>query len=118
MEKTEKSFEIDVITPSRFSVEKQSRIPGLKELMARCLQMGKGMSLITYPTEDAAMGALAKRRHDLKAAMRTLELSVAQLESGYHFDDGSAADKIASMRRALTVIGRESSLLLNLLDVE
>ena len=118
MSQTGRHFEIDVVTANQLSEDKTKKIKGLKDFIESSLADGVGLSLITYPVGEASLDALAKRRHDLKAALRTLEHSIGQLETGYHFDDKNAAEKIASMRRALTVINRDAGLLLRLLDIE
>lgn len=54
---------------------------------------------------------LFKRAHDVTSALRALRFAVESLQSGYHFDDGTAAAKIESMDKAVGVLERESALL-------
>ena len=109
---------IDVITGGQHHKNKMSRLVGLKEFYASSEAQGAGVSMMIYPSGEPTIYALTKRRHDLKAALRTIEHSVLQLEAGYHFDDEIAGQKIASMRRALTVITRDAELLMSLLEVD
>lgn len=118
MSQTDRNFEIEVFTPSHLTDEKVKKIKGLKEFIEASQKGGVSMSLMTYPVGEATLDVLAKRRHDLKAALRTFEHSVIQLEAGYHFNDQSALEKIAAMRRALTVVQRDAGLLLRLLEIE
>lgn len=57
----------------------------------------------------------AKRRHDIKGALRTLGFSVTALQSGYRFDDDKAEAKITAIAKAVAVLTRESELALALL---
>lgn len=63
----------------------------------------------------AAAKDLAKRRHDVKAALRTLEFAAEALKGGYTFQDDVAAAKIQAIARAVQVLQSEGEALASLL---
>jgi hypothetical protein len=68
-------------------------------------------TVVAFPATDESRKVLAKRRHDVKAALRTWGFTVKALESGYRFDDAMAKAKIDAIAKALAVLERESALL-------
>ncbi len=54
----------------------------------------------------------AKRRHDLKAALRTLAFTVKALQDGYTFQDEAAGAKIDAIARAVRVLELEGEAML------
>ena len=59
--------------------------------------------------------SLAKRRHDIKAAIRTLGFMVAAIKTGYTFSDEKAAAKIEAIEKAVNCLNRESEILVQML---
>ena len=55
---------------------------------------------------------LAKRSHDVKAALRTLHMALESLHAGYRFDDAMAGAKLLAMDRALACLKAQEPLLL------
>ncbi|MEN9835164.1 MAG: hypothetical protein RL011_1357 [Pseudomonadota bacterium] len=79
---------------------------------------GLRATLILHDDSLEGSQILARRHHDLRAALRTLDLSVKALTSGYRFEDGQAQAKIAAMQRAVQCLQREISLVSDILQVE
>lgn len=75
---------------------------------------GLSLKLVTAPRDEAGQRARAKRRHDLKGAVRTLGYAVQSIQAGYKFDDERAAQKIAAIAKAVQVLEREAELLAKL----
>jgi hypothetical protein len=73
------------------------------------------ISIVTRPTTPDSQKILAKRRHDVKGALRTLGFVVQALEGGYRFDDDSAATKVQAIAKAIKIIEKEQDLLLKVL---
>lgn len=73
------------------------------------------INLVAFPTDQGTKKLLSKRRHDLKAALRTLGFAVQALEAGYRFDDTKAAAKIEAIAKAVQVLERESEFLTKVL---
>ncbi len=55
---------------------------------------------------------LAKRSHDVKAALRTLQMAIESLHAGYRFDDAMAGRKLSAMDKALACLKAQEPLLL------
>ncbi len=89
-------------------------IPGLDNVRGRAKDLGLALGVIAYRNGEEGFQQISKRRHDLRAALRTIELTLEQLDEGYHFDDDFAGEKIASIRRAASVLNREAQVLLQL----
>jgi hypothetical protein len=75
-------------------------------------------TVVAFPAHEDSRKHLAKRRHDVKAALRTLTFTVQALESGYRFDDAIAKAKIEAIAKALAVLEREAELLHRVLGGE
>jgi hypothetical protein len=78
--------------------------------------LGRGIAVVSVDGSPAGVKALAKRRHDLRGALRTLGLATNALAGGYRFDDASAKAKIDAMVRAVAVLARDGELLYAALD--
>ncbi len=90
-------------------------LPSLGPLLDEARRAGLDALLVVSPRTEEASRALAKRRHDVKAALRTLGFSLKALETGYRFDDDKAAAKIDAIAKAILVLERESELALQVL---
>lgn len=80
---------------------------------ARAAQMQ--LSLIARTEAEDTRRLLAKRRHDVKGALRTLGFVVQALEKGYQFEDGAAKAKIEAIGKAVQILTKEQDLLLRTL---
>ena len=65
------------------------------------------VSILVGSKSPEATRARSKRRHDLKAALRTMQLLVKALQGGYRFDDDQATAKIEAVSRASLVLEKE-----------
>lgn len=89
----------------------------LPSLFREAREAGLKAACITMPAANAdEERQLAKRRHDYKAALRTLGLAIKALENGYNFQDDKAEAKVEAMAKALKILEQEAGLLLRLLD--
>ena len=86
-------------------------LPALAALLAEAKTDGVAAALVTWDGSPEAAKIMAKKRHDLKAALRTLGFAVKALEGGYHFDDDSAAAKIDAIAKATQLLTAEGELL-------
>ncbi len=87
-----------------------------KALFDAAHAQGADLALVIVPDAANQRRALTKRRHDLKAAGRTLGLAIQALESGYRFDDDKARAKIDAIAKAVQVLTRETDLVLRALE--
>jgi len=62
--------------------------------------------------------SVAKRRHDISGATRTLRLAINNIKEGYRFDDPLAEKKLEAMDKALSVLMRECEIVKTLLSLE
>lgn len=53
------------------------------------------------------MDPVAKRKHDVLGAVRTLAMACNAVAEGYRFDDATAQAKIEAMRKASELLQRE-----------
>jgi len=93
-------------------------LPALPALFAEARTAGLGITLAVWAATPACKRVLAKRRHDIKAALRTLGFALNALEGGYRFDDEAARAKLDAIGKALQVLEKESGTLLNLLAAD
>ena len=89
---------------------------GLKGVVRAARDAGIHLTTVATPAATGERRALAKRRHDLRAALRTLAFAAEALTEGYRFDDEVGPDKIQAVVRAVQVMDREAKLLLTILD--
>jgi hypothetical protein len=81
----------------------------VRQLATEAEAEGKAVSILAAPVESRKI--MAKRRHDLKAALRTLGFTVEALKAGYTFQDEAAAAKVEAIAKAVQVLEREATLL-------
>ncbi len=93
-------------------------LAGLESLFANARAQGTRLAVVAVPASPEALRTLAKRRHDLKAALRTLGFTVKALESGYTFRDDKAAAKTAAIAKAVAVLAAEGDVLARILAVD
>jgi len=92
-----------------------SELPALPALFNQA-RMGNLRVLAVACSADAGpLRAVAKRRHDLSAALRTLGFTVKALQTGYTFQDDIAAAKIEAIAKAVQILEREAVFLSRLL---
>ncbi len=88
----------------------------IQEVFAKARASAFDATVIMAPSGPDERRALSKRRHDLKAALRTLGFTVKALESGYTFQDDKAAAKIDAISKAVAVLEKEADILANILS--
>ena len=93
-------------------------LPAVSQLFQQVKSTNQVPVLLLYGADNPTARAIAKRRHDLKAALRTLGFTVNALASGYTFQDELATAKIEAITRAVQLLERESELLDKLFDTE
>ena len=99
------------MNPSEIDYEKT-----LRSLLADLAKHGETLKLLKVETTAEGRQALAKRRHDVMAAMRTLNFTVEALSEGYKFDDGMAHAKTLAIARAVKLIQGEMDWLMGLIS--
>ena len=82
-------------------------LPSLAKVFDEAKVSGWRLTVVLRSDNEPANALLLRRRHDLMAAVRTLDLSVKALTSGYRFDDAQSEAKIAAMQRAVQCLERE-----------
>lgn len=93
-------------------------LPSLAPLLDEARRADLDAMLVLSVCDDETNRALAKRRHDVKAALRTLGFSLKALETGYKFDDDKAAAKIDAIAKAVQVLEREAAFALQVLKLD
>lgn len=72
-------------------------------------------SLVIANDDETSTKDLARRRHDVQGALRTLQLMLQSVQGGYRFDDDGAEAKIDATARAVQTLKKEASLLTEIL---
>jgi hypothetical protein len=93
-------------------------LPSLPQLFAEARVRNLGLTLVSHPLGLDTRKVLAKRRHDVKAALRTFSFTLKAIESGYKFDDDKAQAKIDAIAKALAVLQKECDILCGVLHEE
>ena len=93
-------------------------LPAVSQLFLQAKSTNLVPVVLLYGADNPTARALAKRRHDVKAALRTLGFTVNALTSGYTFQDELAAAKIDAITRAVELLQRESDLIGTLFAIE
>lgn len=93
-------------------------LPSLESLFHEADAAQWDLVVVTEPQTPEKAKARSKRRHDFKAASRTIQLLVKALHSGYRFDDAEAQAKIDAIARAATVLEKETHALDRILAAE
>ncbi len=86
-------------------------LPSLESLFQEATTASLDLLVIAAETAPEKIKARAKRRHDYKAALRTLQLLLKALQGGYRFQGDDAAAKIDAVARACQVLEKESQIL-------
>lgn len=87
----------------------------LAELFKKAADSQKIVTVAVSDDRPEQHKALAKRRHDIKAAIRTLGFMITAVKSGYTFSDDKAAAKIEAIEKAVACLSRESDVLVQIL---
>lgn len=90
----------------------------LTDAFKKAAANGKLITVALSENTPETQKSLAKRRHDVKAAMRTLGFMTTALKGGYMFNDDKAAAKIDAIEKAVTCLTRESDILLQILATD
>lgn len=82
-------------------------LPALESLFQEATKASLDLVVIAADKAPDKVKARAKRRHDLKASLRTLQLLLKALQGGYRFQGDDAAAKIDAVARAYQVLEKE-----------
>lgn len=108
----------EILTLHRAGDKLPAKLPALEQLFREGSAQALQVTVISAPTDDDSQRQLARRRHDLKAALRTLSLLVKALENGYKFDDETASAKVLAIAKAQALLEREGQILCKILHAE
>lgn len=97
------------------SVPLPPEVPAAAEVYRQAREAGLQAVVVLSPSAPEARKVMAKRRHDIKAALRTLGFTLKALETGYRFQDDKAAAKIDAIAKAIQVLDKEGDLLARIL---
>ena len=86
-------------------------LPALESLFQEAARASLNLVVIAAEKTPDKIKARSKRRHDVKAALRTLQLLLKALQGGYRFEGDDAAAKIDAVARAYQVLEKESQTL-------
>jgi len=87
----------------------------LSDMFEKATANGKIMTVALSDNSPEMHKTLAKRRHDIKAAIRTLGFMLTAVKTGYTFSDDKAAAKIDAIEKAVKCLNRESDILVQVL---
>jgi hypothetical protein len=90
-------------------------LPALTSLFRQAQHAKVRVLAVSCSADEDTKRAVAKRRHDLTAALRTLGFTVKALQTGYTFQDDVAAAKIDAIAKAVQIVEREAGCLNQLL---
>ena len=76
---------------------------------------GYDVGVIASANDDQTRWAMAKRRHDMIGAVRTLNFVRAALQDGYRFDDDKGPAKLKALDTATAALEENTPLLTDLL---
>lgn len=93
-------------------------LPSLPQVFAEARARQMAIGVVRHIVTSDSRRILAKRRHDVKAALRTFSFSLKAIQSGYKFDDDKAQAKIDAIAKALAILEKESDLLCGVLHEE
>lgn len=82
-------------------------LPALESLFREAAEASLDVVVIAADKTPDKVKTRSKRRHDLKAALRTLQLMLKALQGGYQFQGSDAAAKIDAIARAYQVLEKE-----------
>ena len=71
--------------------------------------------LVSRSTDETSNLLHAKELHDIRGAVRTLNLGVTAIQNGYRFDDAMAGAKIQALANAVTTLERQLTVLTQIL---
>ena len=86
-----------------------------EEFLKLANESGYDIGVIASANDDQMRWSVAKRRHDLVGAVRTLNFVQTALENGYRFDDEKGPAKLKAFATALTALEENLPLLTELL---
>lgn len=108
----------DILNILRAGDKLPSELPSLPQVLREGQSNNVQVIVVTSPLEHEQQRQLARRRHDLKAALRTLSLLVKALENGYKFDDETAPAKVLAIAKAQALLEREGQILCHIFHAE
>ncbi len=83
----------------------------LADLVRGSRSEGTLLRLVALRTEGAEGRLLARRRHDVASATRTIRFVLEALKGGYRFDDAMADAKLQAFEKALSALDVEADFL-------
>jgi hypothetical protein len=95
----------------RSSEPPRADLPVTAALAAEAQAKGLEASLLIWSADPEAAKIMAKKRHDLKAALRTLGFAAKAIEGGYTFQDDQAKAKAEAIAKAVKVLEAEGETL-------
>lgn len=98
--------------------EAPAEMPSVASVFAEAKALGFRSTLVLHEDSPENAQILARRQHDVRASLRTLDLSVKALTAGYRFADEQAQAKIAAIHRAVQCLDREVTLFNAVLQAE
>ena len=93
-------------------------LPSVQVLWSEAAKAQMSVAVVAGSKSPEAIRVRSKRRHDLKAGLRTIQLLVKALQGGYRFDDDQATAKIEAVSRASLVLEKEFQTLDHILLME
>ncbi len=90
-------------------------LPAATALAEQAKAKGLEVTLLTWKADGEAAKIMAKKRHDLRGALRTLGFAAKAIEGGYTFQDDQAKAKADAIAKAVKVLEQEGETLAQLL---
>lgn len=91
-------------------------LPAAAGLADEAKKGGLEVAVLTWKGGVEATKIMAKKRHDLRGALRTLGFAAKAIAGGYTFQDDQAKAKADAIVKAVKVLEQEGDLLARLLD--
>ena len=88
--------------------KEDARLPAMQQLFVEAREKTLSAKVIVFPNESDFQKQLAKRRHDVKGAVRTLNFAIDAIRNGYRFDDERSEAKIDAITKAIKVLQRQT----------
>lgn len=90
-------------------------LPAADALAREAQTKGLEVALLMWRADPEASKIMAKKRHDVRGALRTLGFAAKALEGGYTFQDDQAKAKADAIVKAVKVLELETETLVQLL---
>lgn len=90
-------------------------LPSTEALAREAQAKGLEATLLTWKADPEAAKIMAKKRHDVRGALRTLGFAAKAIDGGYTFQDDQAKAKVEAIVKAVKVLEVETETLVQLL---